>query len=222
MQEVVFSDSNAWLTTRAFTHPDHTDRDFAAMTAIIHEVAALACKPIFLQLQDFPTTVYRQRKGLSHRFVINNHEPLCTYRKLTLVGFFGIRHTQMDIEVLTRADDLLVTEFRIHDGILAYVSYQLNQEQYGNVVIFDSPTAQLHWSESLHHAHAARDLAPTYYRHIRLHNGFVHDGIQNNPRIELTSTKYFDYCDIPNPLDPWRGIRHYGQAADTANGTSRA
>ncbi len=208
-----FCSAEELLPERTFTCPAKTIEDRAVIKMALDALQDLMKTPEYGVLDAYPAIIYRHEEGRCHRFVINNSMRLRMQDELTLVGFFGRRHSKIDSQVLNEADALLLSEFREHPEMLVYCSYQRDLAQYGNVVIFASPDAQLHWSTSRHHAHAARVIAPQYYSHIRLHTGRVTGGLLSLANIIIAQTKYFDYAVTQPTGEPWRGVRIYPATA---------
>lgn len=199
------------LADRPFADPERTWDDLAVIERILDELRAMSASSDARALEHYPGIIYRNEFGSSHRFVINNMRALRRHDCFTIVGFFGYRHTEVASEALNEADALLVAELREHAGMLAYCSYEYALHQYGNLVIFDSPEAQQHWSRSEHHAHIAAEISPRYYRYIRLHNGTLHGQLTDNTAVTIHKTKYFDYTNALAPNLPWRGLRTYDE-----------
>jgi hypothetical protein len=105
-------------------------------------------------------------------------------------------------------DDDLIHEFSMHPGVLSYSSFELEDGNYVNVVVLDSPDAKDHWRTSPRHAYAARDLAPEFYACIRLQNGHIPGGLADLEHLRLLATKYYDYQQD----EPWLAQRALGSA----------
>ena len=200
------------LADRPFADPANTWDDLAVMQRIVGELRGLTASSDARALEHYPGIIYRHADDSAHRFVINQMRALRTHRVFTLVGFFGHRHTELDAADLNEADALLLAELREHPGMLAYCSYQTHGVQYANLVIFDSPAAQAHWSRSEHHAHIAATVSPRYYTYIRLHNASLTGGLDDDCVITVHRTKYFDYTNGVARDLPWRGLRAYDES----------
>jgi len=76
--------------------------------------------------------------------------------------------------------------------LLRYVSLQLADGNWYNLVVFSQESAKRDiLTTSLHH-HAAYDLAPHYYQWIRLHHGIIQ---QEDTALELMlhTTRYYTF-----------------------------
>lgn len=82
-----------------------------------------------------------------------------------------------------------------HPYLLSYSSLEIDGGNWRNLVLFSSPHGIGHWAMSVRHAHAARELSPSQYRHIRIHNGVLAGGLMSGDGIRLIRTKYYDFQD---------------------------
>lgn len=186
------------LTDRPFTDPAYTAQDLATITFALQQVRTLASQPHqATQLQWLEIT---ERK---HRFILIDHQALITLSNLILVGFFGQRRRDADVDVVNRVDGDLVAELTEHEGLLSYCTLLLENGDYGNVVLFASEEAKLHWSTSERHSYAARTLSPKFYESVRLHNGYIPGGLYSGQPPVVERTKYLDY----RGMLPWRAVR---------------
>ena len=79
------------------------------------------------------------------------------------------------------------------------------------------------------HGYAVRVLSPLYYRSVRLHNGYIAGGLsagtngsQQGGAIHITSTKYYDYLDVPSPTgESWRAVRYWQPPVTVEQGAAR-
>ncbi len=100
---------------------------------------------------------------------------------------------------------MLVKGLADYPYVISYSSLQLEDGNYGNLVVLSEEAGRENWRESKTHQYAVAELAPGYYESVRLHNGLMRGGLSSTPTIELTSTKYFDYRD-----GLWCGLREIG------------
>jgi hypothetical protein len=140
-----------------------------------------------------------------HRFIFSDGKALLTLPRLVLVGFFGQRRRDADGAPINHVDGELMVELAEHPGMLSYCTLVLENGDYGNVVLFASEEAKLHWSTSERHSYAVRALAPKYYESVRLHNGWVPGGLLSGNVPVVERTKYLDY----RGMLPWRGMRAF-------------
>ena len=78
---------------------------------------------------------------------------------------------------LTAMDDELIGEFPAHPGVLSYSSLELDDGDWGNLILLDGDGARQRWREGERHAYAARELAPRHYTDVRLHQGVLPGGV---------------------------------------------
>ena len=118
----------------------------------------------------------REATGRLHRAILFDARRLGDGRELVWVGFFGVKRPDVDRAPLYRMDDELIRELPAHPGILSYSSLELADGNWGNLILLDGDEAREHWRTSERHAHAARELAPRHYEHVRLHQGVLPGG----------------------------------------------
>jgi len=121
---------------RAFTHPDRTQEDLAA----IREMAAALRRVLAAPLPERPRPLVLDaaRPGaLQHRVVLCDERRLRASRAPELVGFFAERRPELDHTPLTTTDDELILEFPAHPGILSYSSLELADGNWGNLIVID-------------------------------------------------------------------------------------
>jgi hypothetical protein len=128
-----------------------------------------------------------------HRIAITRPEELLSRDELAVVGFCGQKWPEADRAPLDAADAELLDEFMLHPYLLSYSSLEVEDGDWRNLVLFSHPQGIGHWAISLKHAYAARELAPLYYKNIRLHNGVLPGGLMSGDEIILNRTKYYDY-----------------------------
>lgn len=126
-----------------------------------------------------------------HRIVILSRELLQTASELTFVGFFGHKRGDANAAIMQDVDTELLKEFLDHTYVLSYSSLELPDGNWANMVLLQHADGIEHWRASQKHAYAARELAPQYYRSIRLHNGVLPGGLASRPI--LLSTKYYQF-----------------------------
>jgi len=190
---------------RAFTHPDRTQEDLAA----IREMAAALRRVLAAPLPERPRPLVLDaaRPGaLQHRVVLCDERRLRASRAPELVGFFAERRPELDHTPLTTTDDELILEFPAHPGILSYSSLELADGNWGNLIVIDPPDAREHWRTSPKHAWATRELAPRHYTIVRLHHGRFPGGLLSGRDPVLVRTRYHDF----RGPTPWRAERPLG------------
>jgi hypothetical protein len=140
---------------------------------------------------------FEEAAGRCHRLALSKPDELLQPRDIVVVGFCGTKWPAASRGPLDAVDQELLEEFVFHPHLLSYSSLQIDDDNWRNLVLFSQPQGIGHWAISDKHAVAVRDLAPSYYRHIRLHNGVWPRGPMANNPIRLTRTKYYDYGESP-------------------------
>lgn len=180
------------LFDRPFTAPARTAADFAVLEQIRATLlATLRSVPDDHQRGDivFP----REPSGLSHRVVLLDREALLSADgAMAVVGFFGQRRPEADVDAMEGLDMELVGELRSHPLMLSYSSRELPEGGWANMVLLADPQGASSWRESARHAYAARKIAPGYYETIRIHNGLLPQGLAS-PALLHVRTSYYDF-----------------------------
>jgi hypothetical protein len=190
---------------RRFTDPAQTARDLGAVGLMLgtirRQVRVVASRP------DPGPLVFAGHEpgGRAHRVVVCDARRLGDGRDLAWVGFFAVKRRDVDSAPLGVRDDELIQEFPNHPGILSYSSLELDDEDWGNLILLDGDEAREHWRVSDLHARAARDLAPRHYTDVRLHQGVLPGGVRAGGEPVLRRTKYYDYRDGVT----WRAEREW-------------
>lgn len=198
----------ALLADRPFTHPQHSWDDLALLQSLAEKLRqTLTHLPPHTDSSG-PRLEWQGVNELERRIVIANAARLRTQADVSLVGFFGHKRPEADPAPLEAIDGVLIGEFAQHPGVLSYCSQQLTDGNWGNLVVLGFPEARDHWRTSDRHAYAARELAPGYYRTIRLHNAHWPGGLFSGHGIVLQRTKYYDFQDQP----PWHAVREFESA----------
>jgi hypothetical protein len=143
-----------------------------------------------------------QVHGLRRRTVVCDPEQVRARQRVSIVGFFGNRRSELPYEAVDTIDVRLLDEFRSYPGILSYTSTELADDYWANLVVHAEPEDRESWRGSTAHAHAV-DMAPHLYSSVRIYNGHLPEGVGGSRAIEIDSTKYWDYESEP----AWRAIR---------------
>lgn len=179
---------------RGFTDPRWNRGDVETLVHMARRLSALANDRTVMQ-RDRPQAQI-ENVDLSAdgrlRLLINNLDGLSKSGPKPVVGFFGTRRHSADRKPIDGVDVALLAEFPAFPSILAYCTLQLPDDNYANLVVLGDEAAREHWRESQHHQYAVAELAPNYYRSVRLHNGILSD-TGTAPQIRLIRTKYYDY-----------------------------
>jgi len=193
------------VPARPFTHPQHIRNH--------QHILGYMLKQLGLQLEYFSisgriderlTQLQRSEGGdWFHRLLLARPQPLAAGGPLTLVGFFGERLPDADVDVARELDRNLMMEIDDHPGLYSYSTIALKDGNYANMVLFGSPEARLHWSTSRTHAVAVQELSPAFYKHVAIYNGRLPAGLSRIDQLQLVRAKYFDYRSHPC----WRAVR---------------
>lgn len=188
-------DSYEPVPGRTFAGPEHSLADAnlldymrARLIGALREANISADDPLSreLYIQSLPEDGARL-----HRIVILSRQLLQTAGDLTFVGFFGHKRGDANAAIMQDVDTELLQEFLNHTYVLSYSSLELPDGNWANMVLLQHADGIEHWRASQKHAYAARELAPLYYRSIRLHNGVLPAGLASRPI--LLSTKYYEF-----------------------------
>ena len=196
------------IPNRRFANPEHS---YADVTVLEHMRTRLreTLGEAAIALGDPPK---RELSILSieedgerlHRMVILSRQQLLDAAVLTVVGFFGHKRGSANPTILADVETDLLQEFLHHNYVLSYSSLELPDGNWANLVLLLDASGIEHWRVSQRHAYAARELAPLFYKTIRLHNGTLPGGLAA-PQLVLLSTKYYDYSDD----NWWHAIREF-------------
>jgi hypothetical protein len=238
MSDLVTLPPGAVLPERPFTHPANTLADLRALERTWETLRALhrsgALHPGSPESEGAAGETLLMREwcddlGMTRRVVLNVLHPLEEYADIVMVGFCGQRRPGADPTDIHETDVELVRELHTHVDILCYFTHQQDSGAYVNLVLFRSEEAKALWAASRRHRYAVRVLSPLYYRSVRLHNGTIPGGLsaglnggQHGGAIHLSSTKYYDYLEVPSPAgESWRAIRYWQPPMTLEHGAAR-
>jgi hypothetical protein len=187
---------------RPFTDPSLIRRDLAALDHMRAALRALLANPAPASDQQEHLRL-SERTGRGHDVTIARRAALLAGRDLAVVGFFGQRRRDIDLTPLLEADAALTGEFDQHEGVLSYSRLELDDGNWGNMVLLRDEAAAKLWLVSERHAYAVRHLAPRFYHTVRLHNANLLGGLLGSGPIRLVLTRYYDY----EPPLPWIAVR---------------
>ena len=196
------------LSDRGFTDPAWSERDRAALESMAARLrAVLREEKPSVQAKRLDIFYLTEDDGCAHRVVIVNWAELMGCATLTVVGFFGQRRGDADMQATLMADAVMLQQFTEQPHLLSYSSRQFVSGQWANLVLFSSPEGINHWGANSYHSQAAREISPSYYNSIRLHNGALEDGLWSGQPIRLQRTKYYDF----RGADLWHAVREFTQ-----------
>jgi hypothetical protein len=136
-----------------------------------------------------------ERRRRTHRMAIYNPEELLLYNELAFVGFISGKLKPLRPSVaadLHIMDKKLVKELENTPGLLSYSSLELHEGHWCNLVLLNDPEVKIRLKQSANHQYAAYEVAPSCYEWIRLHNGYMPDGLAGNEMV-LQKTRYYTY-----------------------------
>ena len=181
------------VAARPFTSVQLYERDLAILGYMLEDLRAFLVREDPTRFNAYPSMEW-EVNGLHRRTIISSPSVLHQLDGVCVVGFFGERHLDRDHSPLEQANAEIVLEFRSFHGILSYSSMELTDGNWANLVLHDIPEAREHWRTSESHARAALELAPLFYRTVRIHNGFLPGGLWGGRSIRVERTKYWDYA----------------------------
>jgi hypothetical protein len=129
--------------------------------------------------------------------IVTDRATLLAARALAVVGFCGQKRADLSpslVQEMDKVDSALIGELTAQPYLLSYSSMELPDGNWANLVMMRSMEGIEHWRTSPRHGAAVIELAPHYYRSIRLHNALLVGGLAT-PRLTLLRTKYYDYRD---------------------------
>lgn len=138
---------------------------------------------------------FRERHGRVHRIALYQCQELLYRSNLAFVGFISRKKDLLDtaiIDEIHSVDKALVVEMADNTGILSYSSLELRTGIWYNLVLMDASEAKNQVLHSETHAYASYQLAPRYYKWIRLHTGVMPYGLAHN-MMKIAHTRYFTF-----------------------------
>ena len=182
---------------RRFAHPDHVASDRSTLCLLIRDVARR------LAQNHDPVEVWEPSPEDWYRHVIiPRPAAFAAHERLTVVGFFGRRRDLVPLEVargIQDMSDLLDRRIATFPSVLSYSTHLLVDElNYANLVLLDSPEAIDAWRHSEPHPAAAGSLSKQYYAFVRIYHGSVATSdMAREGAVRLERVKYWDYRDDP-------------------------
>jgi len=187
-----------------FTDPHHYISDCALLGYMLQDMRALVRRRVTGDVQLGANELLRwDVHGLTRRIVLCDPEALAEVYDFCVVGFFGERRLGVDPAPVEEVDRQLIADFPNHPGMLGYMSMELVDHYWTNLVLHTRPEDIHRWSDSPLHIRATEQLSPGYYRNVRIHRGRLPGGVVGSGPIEINSTRYWDYDSSP----AWRAVR---------------
>jgi hypothetical protein len=141
-----------------------------------------------------------ERHQRIHRIAIYKQQMLRQNAHLSFVGFVSRKKQPLAtaiVDAIYEVDRKLVAELLHAPGLLSYSSLELHTGTWYNLVVLDNTTAKQHIKNSKTHQYAAFELSQHYYQWIRLHSGFITDGLDQG-HLVLQKTKHYIFRKIPS------------------------
>lgn len=181
--------------------PDHpfatTDRykaDLALLNYLLQDLRVLIRRYARAEIELAPHDIVTwEVHGLQRRTVVCDPDGLLAPGPVYVVGFFGDRRADADERAIDASEFDLIDEFRNYSGILSYSSTELIDQFWSNLVVHTHPDDREAWRHSDAHVRAVDQVAPSAYHSVRIHNGFIRDGVAGSRTVNLVRTKYWDY-----------------------------
>lgn len=138
---------------------------------------------------------FHERQGRTHRIALYQCQDLLQHSQLAFVGFISRRKEGLDTSILDEihsVDKVLVEEMVNNPGILSYSSLELRAGVWYNLVVMSDNDAKHQVLRTETHAYAAYQLAPHYYKWIRLHTGVMPYGLTHD-LMKIVHTRYYTF-----------------------------
>jgi hypothetical protein len=182
---------------RGFCDPAHTALDVATLSALrdaVKRQAGNRCATVLSFTDEIG----------EHCVVVPDWGALARPEPVALVGFFGQSREQVDHSPIVTMEHQIVARAAAFPGLLSYHNAQLDENRWGNMVVFASRAAVACLTPDPVHIRAVAS-APNHYESLRLHRGSLADGLLGDADILLGETLYLDFAEHP----AWRGLRVY-------------
>jgi hypothetical protein len=190
----------------SFRHPERTSEDLAHLHAMLVRLRELIDRGELTRAAgEIPRVWFLEESGARrHRVVVNLAEALLTAQTMTIIGFFGHKHTIPVPSELDEMDKVLLADFPNHRHLASYNTLELDAGQHGNMVLFTHPDGIDQWRMTPPHLIATRDLSPKAYDTVRIHMGTLDAGWHEAPHVRIQRTKYYDYRQSTVPATSQR------------------
>ena len=181
-----------------FASTDRYRPDLALLNYLLQDLRVLVRRYAKGEIDLSPHDVVSwEVHGLQRRTVMCDPEGLLAPGPVYIVGFFGDRRADADQRPVDSTEFDLIDEFRSYPGILSYSSTELVDHYWSNLVVHTHPDDREAWRHSDVHVRAVDEVAPNAYHSVRIHNGFIRDGVAGSRTVNLVRTKYWDYDSDP-------------------------
>lgn len=189
---------------KPFTNLNHSVKDLARLRMMVQQLTDTYDKP---EVSDFAKrkSAVQQIGPNGNQFKIFYIRPkkLFNHKNISVVGFFGHRRPDADIQPLVSADKRFEKIFLKFDGLLSLSTTQLSSGDFANLVLFTDDESKDKWNYQPTHYETVTEISPPYYYNVRLNNGILPNGVKSPGLLKLTRVRYLDYTVSPH----WRAIR---------------
>ena len=184
---------------RGFCDPAHTAGDVRTLTALRDAIRR--------QAGHRRRTILRFTDDMGeHCVAVPDWDVLARPEPVAVVGFFGQSRQHIDHSPIVAMEQHIVARAGAFPGLLSYHNAQLDDNRWGNMVVFASRAAVGGLAPDPVHVRAVAS-APMHYESLRLHRGSLADGLLGEADILLEETLYLDFTGHP----AWRGLRVYAR-----------
>lgn len=206
MSEFVRLRADEAFSGRPFTDPSRASRDCEILIGLIGDLHAAAMG------QPPPS---RSGPGRD-RLIVTRTGRANLDSAVAVVGFFGERNPAAPPEVVAGVEAVnaeMIAEFAAFPALYGYVSRLLDDGlNYANLVVLAGVDGIGNWRDLPGHIAAADELAPRFYRSVRIYNGALPRGIRYGADLQMRVVKFWDYGSDPC----WRAERVLGSGAPEA------
>ncbi len=184
--------------------PDWYDNDVNTLSYLLLDVRALLHQIMsgaFAVIEDAP--VQWSVHGLRRRTIVLDLERALEPRTVHIVGFLGDRRPDAANSGIEEVEVDLVDELSTRPGLITYSSMEVMGDQWANLVVHEAPEVREQWRTSDRHKYAVDYVSPRANFGVRIHNGYIKNGLTGNEPIVIERTKYWDFTQEPT----WHAVR---------------
>ena len=185
----------AWFEQIELNTIEYDTNDLPILTYMAEQAFQMLEQHQRYGAHSLPMIAYQDATPAQSHRIVTYARPMPEDTNLPFVGFISCRDFSSDNTIssrLTEVDRQMVHELSHMKNLLSYSSLQLHDGNWCNLVVFTAPQAHEGLLASPIHQFAAHQLAPFYYRWIRLHHGIIPMGKLVNG-LELSKTKYYTF-----------------------------
>jgi hypothetical protein len=189
---------------RPFTDLQHSVEDLTRLISMARQLVDSYDDPELCDYSKSRSAISQSDpQGNDFKIYYIRPKKLFSAKKLSVVGFFGYRRSDADIEPIIRADKKLEKIYLDFEGLLSLSTIQLPSGDFANLVIFTDDEVKDQWNFNPTHFDTVSKISPSYYTSIRINNGILPKGVDSPELLRLTKVRYFDYTVSPH----WQAVR---------------